>query len=192
MNAPTPARPRVRAVMLAVVAAAALACSSKYASDVTTGPALSGRALSTAAPGGPTYFEFQVDKQVTSVPGGAVPRYPSILRSAGVEGDVVAMFVVDSSGLAEPSSLKVTQSTHQLFTDAVRTALPGMRFSPAQVHGQRVKQLVKLPFSFRVEGSDSSTVPAAAVNSAPGPNEVLTLPLVTITVPRPVRGAKAP
>ena len=37
---------------------------------------------------GQTYFEFQVEKPVVGAPGSAQPRYPEILKSAGVEGEV--------------------------------------------------------------------------------------------------------
>ena len=33
-----------------------------------------------------TYFEFQVEKQVSPFPGNPAPRYPDMLRSANVEG----------------------------------------------------------------------------------------------------------
>src|SRR6478752_3514001 len=37
-----------------------------------------------------TYFEFQVEKQVSAAPGQSGPRYPDMLRSANVEGEVLA------------------------------------------------------------------------------------------------------
>ena len=48
-------------------------------------------------------------------PGSTQPRYPDMLRSAGVEGEVLAQFVVDTTGRAEAGSLKVLKSTHDLF-----------------------------------------------------------------------------
>ena len=94
------------------------------------------------------YFEFQVEKPVVGAPGSAQPRYPEILKSASVEGEVMAQFVVDTSGRAEPGSFKVLKSSHELFTAAVREALPRMRFLPAEVGGRKVKQLVQQPFQF--------------------------------------------
>jgi protein TonB len=96
------------------------------------------------------FFEFQVEKPV--VPnGGSVPRYPDILRSAGVEGEVLAQFVVDTSGRVEMNSFKVLRSSHDLFVAAVRQALPGMKFIPAEVGGRHVKQLVQQPFAFGIQ-----------------------------------------
>src|SRR6184192_1709688 len=36
------------------------------------------------------YFEFQVEKQVAALPDNPRPRYPDMLRSANVEGEVLA------------------------------------------------------------------------------------------------------
>ncbi|HET9466431.1 MAG TPA: energy transducer TonB [Gemmatimonadales bacterium] len=95
-----------------------------------------------------TYFEFQVEKQVAPAPGNAGPRYPDMLRSANVEGEVLVQFVVDTSGRVERNSVKVLKSSHDLFTTAVRQALNGMRFYPAEIGGRKVKQLVQQPFNF--------------------------------------------
>jgi protein TonB len=96
------------------------------------------------------YFEFQVEKPVVQAPGSSSPRYPDILRQAGVEGEVLAQFVVDTTGRAEAGSYKVLKSSHDLFAQAVRSALPGMRFIPAEVGGKKVKQLVQQPFAFTI------------------------------------------
>ncbi|HEY4659614.1 MAG TPA: TonB family protein [Gemmatimonadaceae bacterium] len=97
-----------------------------------------------------TYFEFQVEKPVMQAPNSAIPRYPEILKSAGVEGEVLAQFVVDTTGRAEPETFKVFKATHELFATAVRSALPNMRFIPAEVGGKKVKQLVQQPFVFAI------------------------------------------
>jgi protein TonB len=94
-----------------------------------------------------TYFEFQVEKQA-AVAQAAQPRYPDMLRSANVEGEVLAQFVVDTTGRAEMSSFKVIKTSHDLFTNSVRAVLPQMRFYPAEVGGRKVRQLVQMPFQF--------------------------------------------
>ncbi len=96
------------------------------------------------------FFEFQVEKPVQALPGGSSPRYPDILRQAGVEGEVLAQFVVDTTGRAEMNSYKVLKTTHELFGNAVKQALSGMRFIPAEVGGRKVRQLVQQPFSFAI------------------------------------------
>lgn len=95
-----------------------------------------------------TYFEFQVEKQVAQAPGNPGPRYPDMLRSANVEGEVLAQFVVDTTGRVEGGSIKILKTSHDLFTNSVKQALSGMRFFPAEIGGRKVKQLVQQPFNF--------------------------------------------
>jgi protein TonB len=90
----------------------------------------------------------QVEKQVAVVPGAAPPRYPEVLRSAGVEGQVIAVFVVDEQGRSEEESVRFVRADNRLFEDAVRVALRRMRFIPAEVAGRKVRQLVQMPFVF--------------------------------------------
>jgi len=96
------------------------------------------------------YFEFQVEKPVVPAPGSISPRYPDMLRQAGVEGEVLAQFVVDTTGKAEPGSLKILKSSHDMFIQSVKNALPQMKFIPAEVGGRKVKQLVQQPFTFSI------------------------------------------
>ena len=98
-----------------------------------------------------TYFDFQVEKPVATAAGSASPRYPDILRSAGVEGEVLAQFVVDTMGRVEIPSFKVLRKSHDLFEAAVKSALPNMRFLPAEVGGRKVRQLVQQPFVFALQ-----------------------------------------
>jgi protein TonB len=67
-----------------------------------------------------------------------------------VEGEVLAQFIVDTTGRAEINSWKVLKASHELFAQAVKSALPGMRFIPAEVGGKKVKQLVQQPFTFAI------------------------------------------
>jgi periplasmic protein TonB len=94
--------------------------------------------------------EHMVEKPVVAIPGTATPRYPGILQSAGVEGSVRAQFVVDTLGRVEQGSFRALESTHDLFTAAVRDALTRARFKPAEVGGHRVRQLVEQSFAFSI------------------------------------------
>jgi TonB family protein len=100
------------------------------------------------APRGAAYFEFQVEKPASPLPSSAQPTYPPALRSANLAGEVLAQFVVDTSGFVELDTFKVLKSTHALFTEAVRQALSQFRYSPAEVGGRKVRQLVQTPFVF--------------------------------------------
>jgi len=97
-----------------------------------------------------TYFSFQVEKQTLAKEGNPPPQYPSMLQSSGVTGEVLAQFVVDTTGRAEMSTFKVLKQSNDLFTSAVKKVLPEWRFYPAETGGRKVKQLVQLPFVFNI------------------------------------------
>jgi periplasmic protein TonB len=91
-----------------------------------------------------------VEKVVVPRPGNPAPRYPELLRSAGVEGSVTARFVVDTLGTVEPASVRIVQATHVLFEQSVREAIRRMRFVPAELQGRRVRQLVEQRYGFTI------------------------------------------
>lgn len=90
----------------------------------------------------------QVERQVSLRHNTRSPRYPAALRNSGVEGEVIALFVVSEAGRVEPGTVRFARSDHVLFEVAVREALEGMRFNAAEVGGKRVRQLVQMPFVF--------------------------------------------
>ncbi len=96
----------------------------------------------------------------------SVPSYPAILKSAGVSGVTIVQFVVDTTGQPIPETVKVERSSHQLFTDAVQSSLPGLYFWPARAGGRNVKQLAQMVYYFEVLGyppRDTVVVPEGAV-----------------------------
>jgi periplasmic protein TonB len=94
------------------------------------------------------YFDFQVEKAAAAIPGSGNPAYPEMLKSSGVEGEALVQFVVDTTGRAETGSFKVLRASHEAFGQAVRAALPRMRFLPAEIGGRKVRMLVQQPFAF--------------------------------------------
>jgi protein TonB len=105
----------------------------------------------TASPSaGATFRADQVEKQVALVPGGSPPRYPEELRIAGVEGRVVAVFVVNELGRVESESISFLHPDNERFERECRGTLLAMRFTPAEVGGRRVRQLVQMPFVFKL------------------------------------------
>lgn len=122
--------------------------SDDFHRDPVGGPGSSGGGQ---VAGGDPHAAFraeQVEKQVSLATGNAPPRYPELLRAAGVEGRVVARFVVNEGGRVEGGSVKFVQSDNHLFDEAVRAALLRMRFTPAEIGGRKVRQLVEMPFVF--------------------------------------------
>jgi TonB family protein len=94
------------------------------------------------------FIEKEVDRQAAPYPGNKAPRYPDELRNSGAEGDVLVEFVVDSAGKAIPDTFFVLRTSEPRFIQAVTTALPAMRFFPAERRGRPVAQRVTMPFSF--------------------------------------------
>jgi len=138
-----------------ILAIGVLAFACSLQSDTATGPKPS--ALPQRMGANQDYRDFQVEKIAELIPG-ASPRYPDLLRAANVGGEVVAQFVVDTTGRPIMETLKVLRSTHDLFTASVRAALPNLRFAPAEVGNHKVKQLMEMPFQF--------TPPTATAESA--------------------------
>ncbi len=94
------------------------------------------------------YFDFQVEKAAAAIPGSGSPAYPEMLKSSGVEGEALVQFIVDTTGRAELGSFKVLKASHDAFGQAVKAALPRMRFLPAEIGGRKVRMLVQQPFAF--------------------------------------------
>ncbi len=177
-----PLRPRaVRVALFVGVAASAVAaaCSPRVASDLTgpNGRPQSPLALKSdaeKASGSNVYFESQVNRPAVSAPGSSGPKYPSDLKAQGVEGRVIAMFVVDTTGRAEMGTLRVLRSSHPSFTAAVQEALPNMRFLAAQIGTRKVKQLVQAPMIFDLANDgipgDASIAEPLPTGEPPGVN----------------------
>jgi TonB family protein len=102
------------------------------------------------SPTDPVYFEFQVEKVASQLPGSRPPIYPEALRARWIEGQVLLQYVVDTLGRVEPGTIRALRSTHPEFERAVREALPFMRFNAAEIAGRKVRQLVQQPFTFNI------------------------------------------
>ena len=185
-----PGRTLVRAAaagglaLLAIVAACETPAPNRVLSADPT-PSAKAAAEPVLARPDQQFFEFQVEEPVTYVTGVA-PQYPAELRAAGVNGSVMAQFVVDTMGRVEVGTFKAIESSHDLFTESVRRTLPELRFTPAKVGGRRVRQLVQQPFMFNL-GAKALTKPGATpeqVREAPsmpaGARMPLKLPAKTV------------
>jgi protein TonB len=91
--------------------------------------------------------EHLVDRAPRVIGRAPEPRYPTSLRESGIQGRVVAEFVVDTLGRAELDGLKLDAS-RDLFAEAVRAVLPRYRFTPGEAAGRKVRTRVQLPFDF--------------------------------------------
>lgn len=96
------------------------------------------------------YFDFQVTHPVTVIDGIKPPPYPPELDKAQIKGKVLAQFVVNADGTADPRTLHLlTAPPHRAFADAVYTYLQTTaRYHPAILNGIPVRQLMQQEFDF--------------------------------------------
>ncbi len=115
----------------------------------------------------------EVEEQAERDPSSAAPAYPRDLMSMGIEGYAAMRFVVDSLGAVDMNSVRVLDFTHPEFVAAVRTAMPGMRFTPARLGDRPVRQLAEQLFRFQIEQtkpiSESATATSGSGPRIPAP-----------------------
>jgi protein TonB len=97
-----------------------------------------------------TYLAAEVDEAVVAVLIPA-PRYPAALRAAAIEGEILAQYVVDTTGRIQPGSWKVLRASHDGFREAAREAVEAGRFKPARIAGRPVRQLVQQSIRFTIQ-----------------------------------------
>ena len=56
--------------------------------------------------------------------------------------------------IAEMSTFRVVRSSNVEFTEAVRVAVQGTRFTPAKLNGNNVRQVVQQPFAFALRAGN--------------------------------------
>jgi protein TonB len=97
-----------------------------------------------------TFMEAAVDEPPERLSGPS-PRYPEMLRQAGIEGSVVLEFVIDTTGRVEESSIKINQSTNRAFEGPARDVIRRSLYRPGRVRGQAVRVLVQQSISFSIQ-----------------------------------------
>lgn len=93
---------------------------------------------------------LEVDETVMRHLGSAAPVYPPELAASGAEGLVHALYVVDTTGRVDTTTIRVLRSDDPAFTQSVRDALRHTRFRPARRAGAKVRQEVLQQFRFRI------------------------------------------
>ena len=134
--------------------------------DQLAGPVSNRQVANNCAQRSVTYFEFQVEKPAAPTNHGTLV-YPQELTARAVEGSVLAQFVVTEDGLPEIDTFKVLETSDELFATAVKNNLPNMRFTPAEIGSKKVRQLVQMPFVFRLASSTRDSIKRAP-NLLPG------------------------
>lgn len=111
--------------------------------------------------GDSVWSELEVDSTVERDPTSAAPVYPAQLLADHVEGSAFVLYIVDSLGRVDTTTLRVVRATHPGFVTSVRQALARMKFRPALLRGHPVSQLVQQSFAFRIRPptADSTSTP---------------------------------
>lgn len=78
-------------------------------------------------------------------------QYPDLLRQAGVQGRVLVQAIIDTSGRAEPASVKIIQSPNPGFDQPAKNLILKALFRPARVHGRAVRVLINQPVDFTIK-----------------------------------------
>lgn len=109
-----------------------------------------------AGPAGPTngtgtaLGATEVDVPASLRANSPLPRYPDALRSRRLEGGVHVRLVVGTNGRVELESVTILDATHPAFAESVRAVLRQLRFTPARVGRKPVRQVVEIPFGFKL------------------------------------------
>ena len=96
------------------------------------------------------YMESVVEER-PEVLSGPQLQYPDLLRQASIQGRVLVQAIIDTSGRAEPQSVKVIQSPNPGFDQPAKNYVLRALFRPARVHGRAVRVLLNLPIDFKIK-----------------------------------------
>ena len=107
-------------------------------------------AAAIATPSGPfdAYNSRLVDEPPMRVAGPPL-RYPAMLFRAGVEGEVLAQFVIDADGRAIKESVTVLESSNRGFEGAATEFIERAEYQPARHQGNAVPVMVEQAVRFR-------------------------------------------
>ncbi|NIK41177.1 protein TonB [Xanthomonas arboricola] len=130
-----------------------------FATDTRPAPAASRQILPTSeGPRAMTMIAHQPVRAPTSteeaipLPGNAMPRYPSDIAQAGIEGSRTARLQLDVQGrVSDVSIVDRSGSNNPRLDAAVMDSLRQWRFEPATRDGHAVVSSVQVPVEFTAE-----------------------------------------
>ncbi|MCH7775982.1 MAG: TonB family protein [Gemmatimonadetes bacterium] len=158
--------PKARTVRAGVAAAAAtvlvaLACDTPAPVAVEFDSE-----LGTATGMSEVYLEGAVEVRPERL-SGPFPRYPEMLRQAGIEGRVLLEFVIKQDGTVDSSSLNVLESTNRAFEGPARAVIEGSLYTPGEVDGGPVRVLVSQQIGFTLAARGAQKVALERIRRVP-------------------------
>jgi TonB family protein len=116
-----------------------------------TGTGVEGGIGTGIVPSSDQVFMESVVEERPEVLSGPQLQYPDLLRQAAIQGRVLVQAIIDTTGRAEPPSVKVLQSPNPGFDQAAKNYVLRALFRPARVHGRAVRVLINLPIDFKIK-----------------------------------------
>ncbi len=105
-----------------------------------------GSSPSAAPPGAP--MDARVTDQPPVLLSHPAPRYPEVLRQAGIEARIVVEAVLDSLGRVEPGSMRIAEGGHALFEAEARSVVQSSRYRAGRFGDRAVRVRILVPVSF--------------------------------------------
>jgi periplasmic protein TonB len=125
--------------------------NQKFNAADYSGSGVEGGLASGAVPTGDVYLESLVEEK-PSVLSATPATFPELLKTAGIQGRVLLQAIIDTSGRAEPNSVKILQSPNPGFDQGSRNYVLHALFRPARVHGRAVRVLIQIPIDYHITG----------------------------------------
>jgi protein TonB len=126
--------------------------SEKFDPKDYSGSGVEGGLSTGMVPTGNEVFLEAIVEEKPSVLSGPPPQYPELLRQAGIQGRVMVQAIIDTTGRAEGSSIKIVSSPNPGFDPPAKNYVLKALFRPARVHGRAVRVLINIPIDFKITG----------------------------------------
>jgi TonB family protein len=94
------------------------------------------------------WLDYALDQSAKLLPESMKLSYPTALAGTGIVGSVRLSFIVDSTGRARPSSVRLIGKAHPVLAFAARDALLAASFVAGRREGRAVSQRVMQEFTF--------------------------------------------
>ena len=120
------------AVFTVLVVTILSSCSRTHSPTPTTGYEGQSRKLD--------FFDSTDEFLPSAIPDSLRPCYPQKLRAGGLKDVVTVEFVVDTTGVVDPSSIIIWWATHPDFDKSIRAAMLRQWFLPAGLLELRTKR----------------------------------------------------
>jgi len=95
------------------------------------------------------FMESAVEERPEVLSGPSL-MYPDLLRQAGIQGRVIVQAIIDTTGRAEPQTVKIIQSPNPGFDQSAKNYVLRALLRPARVRGRPVRVLLNMPIDFKI------------------------------------------